>query len=37
MHYVPIKCSRYNEYTTPLYNIQGRMNALGPYIIISVE
>ena len=37
MHYVPIASSEYNEYTTSLYKVQGRMNALRPYTMFRVE
>ena len=37
MHYVPIASSEYNEYTTSLYKVQGRMNAQYPYTMYRIE
>ena len=37
MHYVPIQYLENNEYTTSLYNVQGRTIALRPYTMFRVE
>ena len=37
LHYVPIKHSGCNDYSTSQYNVQGRMTTLNPYSMFRVE
>ena len=37
IHYVPMEGSLYNDYTPPIYNVQGRTTTLYLYIMFRVE